>query len=366
MKIANRIVMTFAGLLLAVAAVLKFFEVLDLCIPSWNENGIWESYEFFLIQIPLEFALGVWMLSGLFRKAAWLAGTLAYFGFIFVTLAKALGGLESCGCFGQIHVNPWITLFAIDVPFFLLLAIFRPKGEKLLPPPWPNTFHAIAVAVPIFAAMIFAVPVLVAFRPECEKVDNNWQKVELPPMLKKAIEAIPPEPKPLEDPQPKTDPVEVKPDEPVQVVEPDPVEPKPVETAVQELPEVPQWPWLEHIDIADQINTGITVILMYHHDCPTCMDMVPKYNEYCQQLQQAGDDSINIAFVAIPPYGKPGETPLPENPACISGKLSDQKKWSIMSPYTVALIDGGFARDWPQGTTPEPENLLNEIFEVEE
>jgi hypothetical protein len=50
------------------------------------------------------------MVSGLFRKAAWIAGTLAYLGFIFVTLFKVIIGAESCGCFGQVHVNPWITL----------------------------------------------------------------------------------------------------------------------------------------------------------------------------------------------------------------------------------------------------------------
>ncbi|MHC5142181.1 MAG: MauE/DoxX family redox-associated membrane protein [Planctomycetota bacterium] len=136
MRIANKIVMTLAGLLLIVATVLKFQEMLSICIPSWQVNklGFWESYEFFLIQIPLEFALGVWLVSGLFRKAAWLAGLVCYLGFIGVTLTKAITGAESCGCFGQIHVNPWITLAAIDVPLFLLLAIFRPKGTKLLPP----------------------------------------------------------------------------------------------------------------------------------------------------------------------------------------------------------------------------------------
>jgi hypothetical protein len=45
------------------------------------------------------------------------------------------------------------------------------------------------------------------------------------------------------------------------------------------------------------------------------------------------------------------------------GKLSDKEKWAIMSPYVVALADGYFVRDWPQGTAPEPENLLDEIFD---
>ncbi|MHC5214927.1 MAG: hypothetical protein ACYSOO_10135 [Planctomycetota bacterium] len=46
MRIANKIVMTLAGLLLIVAAVLKFQEMLSICVPSWRTNplGFWESY----------------------------------------------------------------------------------------------------------------------------------------------------------------------------------------------------------------------------------------------------------------------------------------------------------------------------------
>jgi hypothetical protein len=49
-----------------------------------------------------------------------------------ITLYKAVTGAASCGCFGSVHVNPWITLFAIDLPALLALSIFRPK--PVLPP----------------------------------------------------------------------------------------------------------------------------------------------------------------------------------------------------------------------------------------
>src|SRR3989339_147156 len=130
-KKGNKIVMMLAGLLLIIASILKAHQILTTPILT---KGFWESWEFLLIQIPLEFGLGVWLVSGLFRRAAWLAGAVADFGFIFFTIQKILIGAESCGCFGQVHVNPWVTLFTIDIPFFLALLIFRPKGEKLLGP----------------------------------------------------------------------------------------------------------------------------------------------------------------------------------------------------------------------------------------
>ncbi|HOK67091.1 MAG TPA: hypothetical protein PK054_05860 [Anaerohalosphaeraceae bacterium] len=338
MKLGNRIVMTLAGLLLAAAALLKFHEVLTVYIPSWREHGIWESYEFFLFQIPLEFALGVWIVSGVFRKASWLAATGVYFAFIFVTLTKALTGAESCGCFGRIHVNPWYTLTLIDIPFFVLLLIFRPKGEKLLPPPWPHPLHALATAVPAIGFMAIAAPVLVALRPEFKKPEQ-WSPVAKP------VKPVPIQ-KPSEEPTP-----------PPQI-QPAPAEPS---KADGEQPAATPWPWLQYIDIADQLKNGVAVILMYHHDCPTCAQMVPLYDEYAKKMAQQGETLMTIAFVAIPPYSESG--PVPADTPCLKGRLSDKQKWAIMSPYVVALVDGGFVKDWPQGTAPQPETLLDEIFE---
>lgn len=364
MKLGNRIVMTLAGLLLAAAALLKFHEVLTVYIPSWRERGIWESYEFFLFQIPLEFALGVWIVSGVFRKASWLAATCAYFAFIFVTLTKALTGAESCGCFGRIHVNPWYTLSLIDIPFFVLLLIFRPKGEKLLPPPWPHPLHALATAVPAIGFMAIAAPVLVALRPEFKKPEQ-WTPVEKP--VRPSPIPLPPK---IESPQPENIPQNTqitqteKPDTKEPGTPDNNVVPETPEEPVKEptvRPEVSQWPWLQYIDIADQLKSGIAVILMYHHDCSTCAQMVPLYDKYAKKLAQQGEPPMIIAFVAVPPYGESG--PVPADTPCLKGRLSDKQKWAIMSPYVVALVDGGFVKDWPQGTAPQPETLLDEIFE---
>jgi hypothetical protein len=317
MKIANKIVMTLAGLLLIIASVLKIHELLNVCIPGWQEKGVWESYEFLLLQIPLELCLGIWLVSGLFRRASWLAGTLAYCFFIFVTLFKAINGAESCGCFGQVHVNPWLTLGLIDIPMFILLILNRPgQGYKLLPPPWPNTFHAIIFAAPIFAVLIFAAPVLVAFKPVC-----------------------------------------IHPQETIQVASVRPADPN-IAPATNK--QADPWPWLKDIDIADQLKQGLVVVLMYHHDCPTCATMVPKYDQYIRKMKATGDESLRVAFLAIPPYSDKG--PVPADTICLRGKLSDRQKWAIMSPYVVALIDGRVVKAWKQGTAPDPDKIMDEIF----
>jgi len=313
--------MTLGGLVLIAASILKIHEMLVVCIPGWTEHGVWESYEFLLLQIPLELCLGIWLVSGLFRRAAWLAGTLAYFGFIFVTLYKGVIGAESCGCFGQIHVNPWITLGLIDVPMFLILLLNRPGDEyKLLPPPWPKVWHAIIFAAPIFATLIFTAPMLVAFKPICIRPDESVKPV-------------------MEDPR-------IKPADPNAVVTP--------------IKQSELWSWLQYIDIADQLKKGLVVVLMYHHDCPTCATMVPRYDQYFRKMKASGDDSMKFAFVAIPPYSEKG--PVPADTVCLRGKLSDSQKWAITSPYVVVLIDGQLVKTWKQGTAPEPDKIMDEIF----
>lgn len=429
MRKMNVLIMTVAGLLLMVAALLKIHEVMTVAIPSWDVNaallmdqaaeegaampawkanllGFWESYEFFLIQIPLEFALGAWMACGLFRKAAWIAGVLAYFGFIGITLGKALLGFESCGCFGQIHVNPWLTLLAIDIPFFLLLAIFRPKGEKLLPPPWPNVAHAAVCAVPILGFMVLVSPAIVTFRPEFKKAVEQtevtaegkikllefrhkqekaaWQQgtavmkqqndtlqktvrqlqVEIE-QLKAAVEAKALAELNAAQKAAPVEPVKTEPVEPVEVAvsENAVTETGPTESD-QEPIEIQQWEWLEFVvedDVREQLSEGMAVVLMYHHDCPTCAETVPAYSRYYAEMAEQGNDAFKIAFLAIPPYDETG--PVPEETTCILGTMTDAEKWEVMSPYVVVLLDGELMKTWKQGTAPEPEKILDEVFE---
>jgi hypothetical protein len=40
------------------------------------------------------------------------------------------GSAESCGCFCPVHVNPWITLLAIDIPAVITLIVLRPALRR--------------------------------------------------------------------------------------------------------------------------------------------------------------------------------------------------------------------------------------------
>ncbi len=314
MKIADRIVMVVAGLVFIVAAALKTHQLLTEPVVS---EGFWESWAFFLIQIPLEFGLGIWLVSGLFRKAAWLISVMAFAAFIAVTLQKGLMGLESCGCFGKVVVNPWVTLLAVDTPFFLLLLFFRPKGEKLLPLPWPSAKHFWGVAVPAFVFLAIIVPVLILNKPP-DKTDK-YEVVR---------------------PQEWTKQVAVG-----------------KQTALQQPKEL--WPMLRHIDIADSLRSDIVVVLLYRSECEDCHEAIPFYDQMARDM--AGENSIRFAFVEVPPYASEKDKIIPDNTPCLTGKLDSSKQWlNIKTPLVVAVMNGSVVKFW-QEQSPSLDEILNAV-----
>lgn len=301
MKKANSVVMYIAGGFLIIASALKINQLLTEPIIS---KGFWESWEFFLIQIPLELGLGIWLVCGLFRKAAWLLGTISYLGFIGVTLFKALTGQASCGCFGVVQVNPWITLWLVDVPIFLLLAFFRPKGEKLFPPPWPKAAHFFAIAIPTFILLPMIEYTLITNK-QAKPAAQDW-------VIKSATE------------------------------------------------EKTIWPLLNDVDIADEIGKGVWVVFMYHNDCPTCKEVLPAYLEMQKSLA-GNEDAINFAFIEMPPYEEGELQLIPSDADITRGKLSNRKKWFLETPVVVVLNDG-IAVGAYEGRAPEMDELLDAAF----
>ncbi len=227
MKTANKMIMSIIGLVLIAAAILKVHQILTTIIPNFAQiqtqyNGfeflmrMLDCREFVIFHVPLEIGLGIWLICSLFRKAAWLAGIIVFAFFCFVTGYKVVHGYADCGCFGVVKINPLITLIAVDIPAVLLLAIFWPRGSKLLPPPWPSAKHFFAVAIPTFALLIGITAYLLASPP---------------------------------------------------------VEPEPIEKTGQ------LWDKLQHIDVAEKLASGMWVVLLYHNDCPNCKEAIPEYEK---------------------------------------------------------------------------------------
>jgi len=235
-----------------------------------------------------------------------------------ITLYKGITGYASCGCFGAVHVNPWITLFAIDLPAVITLSIFRPRlsfspvlsflrkkksmkaliVEFITPLPSPRRFVT-AVAIG-FTVLSVTTPILAFNKPAM--VTSSYEVIEPATWVGKKL------------------------------------------------------PILEHIDIAESLKKGIWLVLLYHYDCPDCAVTIPKYENMARDLE-GNEDFLRIALIAVPPYGR-GQ--VSENCPCVLGRLDETKEWFVTTPAVVLLTDGQVTATWEE-KAPDFETILQNI-----
>ena len=307
------------GLLLIVAAVLKGHELLSVPVAG---KDLWSWRPFLIFQVEFELAMGIWLLSGVFERLAWLAGLLCFGLFCCVTLYKGLTGAASCGCFGTVHVNPWVTLLAIDLPAVIALSLFCPV--RLLTPflsllrrqesihgavgrllkPLPSAPRFVATAALGLAILGLTTPILALNEPAT--ATSTYEVLEPETWVGKRL------------------------------------------------------PILEHIDIAEQLKKGTWLVLLYHHDCPDCIETIPRYEQMARELQ-GNEDFLRIALIAVPPYGR---GPISENSACLLGRLAETKEWFVTTPAVVLLTDSQVTSAWEENA-PDFDTILQNIAKLQ-
>ena len=307
MKTANDIVLKALGGLLIVAGALKGWQLITEPVAN---NSIWTWRPFMVLQVDFELALGIWLLSGLFKKAAWLTALLCFSAFSLITLYKGISGAESCGCFGTVDVNPWLTLFAIDIPSFICLWVFRPVLLfKRKPKTMRTLIHEFITPLPsisrfvtttCLALLILGVTTPILAFNEPAKITSSYEVLEPKTWVGKKL------------------------------------------------------PILEHIDIEKQLEQGNWLVLFYHHDCPDCARAIPKYERIAREMA-GNEDFLRIALIEVPPYG---QRPISDNSPCTIGRLANTKKWFVTTP-TVALLTNCKVKYIWQRDTPS----LNDLFD---
>jgi thiol-disulfide isomerase/thioredoxin len=302
----NDVVLKVLGLLLLTAAVLKGHELLT--VPVANKNfGSWRP--FLIFQVESELALGIWLLSGVFKRLAWVAALLCFSLFCGVTLYKGLSGAASCGCFGRVHINPWITLMAVDFPAVVAMSLFRPAGlfgpaltlvrrqESIrgmvrdLLKPSAISFRVVATAGFTLVVLSTTMPVLALNKPA--SVTSTYEVLEPETWVGKEL------------------------------------------------------PILEYIDIGEQLRQGTWLLLFFHHDCPDCQVVIPRYEQIAQDWGST-QGFLQIALIEVPPYGS---GPIKPNSPCSLGRLSNVKEWFVATPTTALVRAARVSAVWVQGTT---------------
>ena len=305
MKLAGNILLKVLGILLLTGAILKGWQLLNEPVAN---SDIWSYRPFLVLTVEFELALAIWLLSGLFKKAAWLASLLCFSLFSMITFYKGITGAASCGCFGSVHVNPWITLFAIDLPSVIALSIFRPG--KVLPPhimarirlhrrpvkalinqffnPLPSLPHFLGIFVVSFVVLAVTSSVLVLSKPlhVIEEIDllGNEKLVILEP-----------------------------------------------EAWIDR-----RFPLLKSIDVEDNMASGDWAVVLYNKECDGCAEFMHRIEDFFNK-SLSESNSLRCAVIEI--MGKASPVPV-KRIRCIWAELPEDREWFAVTPAVICLRNG--------------------------
>ncbi|MDR1964229.1 MAG: hypothetical protein LBQ50_10655 [Planctomycetaceae bacterium] len=119
------------ALILLVAAGLKAYQLATVPLPPVIQGSFFtplldliNNRYWLMIVILGEILFGLILIAGIGHQWTWLLSILTFSIFTLISLMKGLSGEGSCGCFGSVTVNPWITT-VFDTTIVVLLGIFR-------------------------------------------------------------------------------------------------------------------------------------------------------------------------------------------------------------------------------------------------
>jgi hypothetical protein len=121
--IVMRLVVAFV---LLIAAILKTHQLATT--PSLGE-GLLHARWFNIFVVEFELFFGIWLIFGMLPKLTWSVSVGLFSIFSIVSFYKVISGERSCGCFGEVSVNPWFTML-FDLLVIGLLVYLRPNKSS--------------------------------------------------------------------------------------------------------------------------------------------------------------------------------------------------------------------------------------------
>jgi hypothetical protein len=227
-----------AGVFLLVTAWLK---ILAPAEAASVQSAYHVPYWLLAVGIQLELVVGLLLVSGLWLPWAWAAAITLFSSFAGISLLRALAGLESCGCFGAIRVNPWATL-AIDLA--ILGALLLGLRQFFARTDTNSTPRTRGWVVACMVMVVGSLVMLTMNRPER-----------------------------LNAPMPLLD------DESLVILEPSEWIGKP-------------FPLVPHLDPKVDPSAGRWIVVLYHHDCPKCQEALPQYERLAREEHTSRADGI--------------------------------------------------------------------------
>ena len=273
------------GLVLLTAASLKGYQLATEPVAG---TSLLSSRWFLITLVDVELLFGVWLLSGLYSRPTWAATIFCFGGFAGVSLWKALSGEASCGCFGSVPVNPWWT-FTFDLAAVGLLAWCRPATAQ--PPTGRLGLRWAGIALALLAGGVPGTLAMATYTPTALSADGV-----------------------------------IVGEGNLVVLEPEKWTGKP-------------FPLAGWIDVGERLVRGDWIVVLYHHDCPKCQEIL----SVCERLaQRASSDSaaLPMALIEVPPYASGGDDLTWLGSHGMLGRLNNERDWFVETPSVMVLREG--------------------------
>ncbi|MGC8624274.1 MAG: MauE/DoxX family redox-associated membrane protein [Phycisphaerae bacterium] len=251
--------------------------------------------------IAWEIFLGLWLISGALPAVARRVAIGCFSVFACYAIYEAAIGRVDCGCFGQVHVNPWFTLI-LDLAIVLAL-VFLAKpvdvSARRAKRRWPVAVAlGIGLAVGIFSAIVHPRPIVAAsglVTANGGKIvilePRKWIGYRLPVLTHITTAVL-------------SRPGAVRPDK---------------------------------IPLSQRLAHGQWVVLFYHASCDECRQAIPAYEALAQRDAMSGKAS-RVAFIRVP---SDPATPRPpglfHTNTALHGTLDDTHEWFATTPTAVEL-----------------------------
>ena len=278
-RLSYRIVFRCLGVLLVVASLLKSHQLATAPLPPTE----WLPPTALSLVVQFELLIGILLVFDVAPRLLWWISMVLFASFALASLQKALLGYDSCGCFGNLEISPWWTL-TIDLAAVVALVIWCPPlrqstRRESLSRRW-------FVAVLIYTAVGMPLGIAMA-QFEAKRLTSGMQLLDGGDIVLL---------------EPKT-------------------------WISDELPLIP------YIDRGEALRTGNWTVLLFHHDCPKCQEIIPFY----EAMASASHNSSNhIGLIELPPIGWPTRNPT----TCFRSHLSEEYEWFVTTPVEIRLEHG--------------------------
>lgn len=297
----SRTVVNFTALILLFAAAMKWEE---LPVVTRMGNRLVFQPWFVIGQIILESTLGLWLITGLWAHWGKKVALVMFSIFAIVTLYQAIHGVDSCGCFGQIKINPWISfiLDSLIVCGLFLWSFKQPSNYPHALPDAPNKFILWRSLLLILG--IATISALVGWRMQPLAINGNPGII----FTKDGIAVLD-----IDNWVGKKFPISSY------------LEPSPTTSLNKQRP---------------GYVTGTAIMIFYSNECEHCQKALPIFLARIHERH----DPASFWFIEIPPFATKGNELVRPRDNVNHLQLNNSQEWFIETPAIVKLVDGTVVR----------------------